>query len=617
MGPSEVAKRVREHLQIYYSRFKYKNPSAWPYRGFAARYNAPLKLFNLPGLPVDNDWENYPIYNLKFDLTKKIDWYFSEQGGVGWPFVHYSKINYRPGNPYGDIRINWELNRLQFLPVMAVSEEKRAKEILNDWMIQNSYLYGPCYAASMEVAIRWISIFRAICLFKEPVQETMMSDITGLAIGSGKFIESRLSTHSSAGNHLIVESVGLFWIGRALEKSVMGRRWMDMSRKILHKQILRQLNGDGSNQEQCFWYLGFVLDAIFHYLLLEDRENIPDAVWQRMEKCGEFVYKMVTVKGDFPDYGDRDDGFIFRVGDDYDVPPFPGLLNIGAFFFNRLEWEEHGVIASNRAGFFRKDYHRPLSHHQKGADQKYFKRPEIECFPEGGMTLMRRGKGKLLFRHARLGLGNTCGHGHADALSVLFSWQGVPVLIDLGSGQYNRDQKIRNYFRSTIAHNTVEIGGGNQAKILGPFLWEKSYETKLKEIFSEPDISATAEHTGYVDDYFTIHNRRISWENDNEIRIHDAFYGPGGFKMRGAFHFGPACVGLNHSERCIMADFNDFEVRFMFSDAFEFGFYYGDTNPFLGWRSTIYGNWEPIHALIFSKRLSAEYQYDIKIRVVQ
>ena len=91
------------------------------------------------------------------------------------------------------------------------------------------------------------------------------------------------------------------------------------------------------------------------------------------------------------------------------------------------------------------------------------------------MTVMQWNKGKLLFRHSRLGLDNTYGHGHADALSVLFYWDEIPILIDLGSGQYNGDQAIRGFFRSTIAHNTVEIGGENQAEILGPFMWKESY----------------------------------------------------------------------------------------------------------------------------------------------
>ena len=47
---------------------------------------------------------------------------------------------------------------------------------------------------------------------------------------------------------------------------------------------------------------------------------------------------MTLPDGSFPDYGDRDDGFAFRIHGNYDESPFPGLLSIGAFFLNRPEW---------------------------------------------------------------------------------------------------------------------------------------------------------------------------------------------------------------------------------------------------------------------------------------
>ena len=97
------------------------------------------------GVPATDDWKHYRIYiyNTEFDLTEPIDWYFSDNHGKRWPAYHYAQINYRSGNPNGDVRVNWELSRLQFLPEMAVTD--------------------------------------------------------------------------SAGNHLTVEVVGLFWIGKALQ----------------------------------------------------------------------------------------------------------------------------------------------------------------------------------------------------------------------------------------------------------------------------------------------------------------------------------------------------------------------------------------------------------------
>ena len=291
MSLAEIYKRLGEYLDIYYSLIKYHNPNQWLYSRFAPD-DVDLVLHPLPYIPVDNDRKHYWFYNIEFDLTKPLNWYFSYNNSAQWPAYHYAKINYRPGNPYGDVRINWELNRLQFLPAMAVTDEALAKSILADWLIKNPYLHGPGHLSSMEVALRWISIYWAICLFKQPLKKSFQKNLAGLAIASGKYIKGRTSTHSSAGNHLIIEAIGLFWIGKALENESIGQAWIGEARSILWKQIIRQLNPDGTNQEQTFWYLGFVLDAIFHYFLLEERARIPEEVWTRCEKTLDFINDM-------------------------------------------------------------------------------------------------------------------------------------------------------------------------------------------------------------------------------------------------------------------------------------------------------------------------------------
>lgn len=617
MNPEEVLKRIVEHLEIYFSRLKYQNPNQWPYSRFSPD-NVLLKLYPLPGFPVENHWEHYQIYNKEFDLTKPLNWYFSENTDSAWPFCHYSKINYRAGNPHGDVRINWELNRLQFLPAMAVTDEQLAKSTLKEWMIRNPFVYGPSYLASMEVAIRWLSIYRAVCLFKLPLEKSLLRNITGLAVASGKFIESRLSTHSSAGNHLIVEAVGLFWIGKALEETDVGIHWISKARDILQDQVPRQVNPDGSNQEQCIWYLGFVLDALFHYFLLEDSSKIPLEVWNRVEKMLEFIHDMTSPDGTFPDYGDRDDGYIFRISGDYDESPFPGLLSIGALYFNRPEWNRKSRRAKERLAFWMgKDEQDILNDKEEIVRSDSFQQPMIKVYNDGGMTFVKWENGKSLFRHSRLGLGNTCGHGHADALSVLFSWKDVPVLIDLGSGQYNGDQKIRSFFRSTIAHNTVEVGGKDQAKMLGPFMWKKSYGTKLKGTGDVPVVYVEADHDGYFNDFALIHSRKVKWRSSDQIEIHDSFSCPGEVTMRGAFHLGSSCRSLYRKESHIEADFDFFKALFYFPAEIETEMFFGSQKPFFGWRSTVYGEWEPIHAMIFSGIIKGNYHYGITIKITE
>ena len=109
--------------------------------------------------------------------------------------------------------------------------------------------------------------------------------------------------------------------------------WLSKGRHILWEQILRQISSDGTGREQSVWYLGFVLDAFFHYLLLEDREIIPKEVLERVEKALGFINEITFQDGTFFDFGDRDDGFVFRISCDYGESPFPGLLNLGTCIF--------------------------------------------------------------------------------------------------------------------------------------------------------------------------------------------------------------------------------------------------------------------------------------------
>ena len=82
-------------------------------------------------------------------------------------------------------------------------------------------------------------------------------------------------------------------------------------------------------------------------------------------------------------------------------------------------------------------------------------RPEIWCRCDGGP-------------HGFLSI---AAHAHADALSVEVRHGGVDVLADPGTYCYHGEPAWRSYFRSTLAHNTVELAGRDQSRSGGPFLW--------------------------------------------------------------------------------------------------------------------------------------------------
>lgn len=611
MSPVEVWKRVREQGYTAWSRIRYRNSAEWPYGRFAGNHRLILRAMPRPTGEGIADPKAFRIYNRDFDLTREIDWHASGTGSR-WPVCHHSRIRYRPGNPHGDIRIAWEINRLQFLPHLAVLDEPLSKKILADWLEKNPFPCGQAYVSSMEAALRWISIYWAVCLFREPPDPILEKEITGLGIASGEFIARHLSTHSSAGNHLVIEAVGLFWIGKAFEREKAGAEWVGKAGEILRREIGRQINPDGTGAEQTFWYLGFVLDGLCHYLLLEEK-MVPAEFRERIGKAFDFVNDMTEADGSFPDFGDRDDGYVFRTSDSYGESPFNGLLAVGSRCLGRPEWARKTAEASRRAALWSGCGGAGTGEVLPGPPEREEAR-SVRVYEDGGMVNMRWGGGRVLFRCSVLGLAPTFGHGHADALSVLFWWKNNPVLIDAGSGQYNGEARVRDYFRSTIAHNTVEIGQSSQAGMLGPFLWDGSYGTVLKRIEVEEGIQVEGAHDGYRKRFATTHKRRLKWHAPGRLEIEDMFPGPGGISMRGAFHL-DRCSGLTVDGNTVWAEFATFGVTISLPEGADVRHYRGSEDPFMGWKTGVYGKWEPMDSIVYSLRLRENHAYTIILSV--
>ena len=109
--------------------------------------------------------------------------------------------------------------------------------------------------------------------------------------------------------------------------------------------------------------------------------------------------------------------------------------------------------------------------------------PEIWCRCDGGP-------------HGFLSI---AAHAHADALSIEVRHDGVDILADPGTYCYHGEPAWRDWFRSTAAHNTLEVAGVDQAESGGPFLWTTTVHstTLAAEVGDRPRQVWTAEHDGY------------------------------------------------------------------------------------------------------------------------
>ena len=83
--------------------------------------------------------------------------------------------------------------------------------------------------------------------------------------------------------------------------------------------------------------------------------------------------------------------------------------------------------------------------------------------------------------HGPHGYLSIAAHAHADALAIEVRVGGVDVLADPGTYCYGEDPAWRAYFRSTLAHNTLEVGGVDQSVAAGPHLWTRHARAELED----------------------------------------------------------------------------------------------------------------------------------------
>ena len=94
------------------------------------------------------------------------------------------------------------------------------------------------------------------------------------------------------------------------------------------------------------------------------------------------------------------------------------------------------------------------------------------AFRDGGYFVMRDGwsdkSNYLLFDCGPHGALN-CGHAHADALSFELAANGRTVLVDPGTYTYTGSKELRDWFRSSHAHNTVTLDNTSSSVPDGAF----------------------------------------------------------------------------------------------------------------------------------------------------
>jgi hypothetical protein len=555
--------------------------------------------------PIDDSFTapaQIEIFGIEVDPAAIDDWSYDVLTKRSFPKKYAKHIDIRT-EEYGSAKHVWELNRMLFLPRLAMQYRSTGNmhyvtlimRLVSSWVQQNPYLTGVNWYSNIEINIRlinWLLTWEIMqagelaandAFFKNFTQETWVPAIYQHC----KFSYAHPSLHSSANNHLIAEYAGLF-IASSKWRFKESGSWNEYAKRGLEKEILRQHSVNGINREEAAEYIQFITDFLLLSLLVGDYTNngFSDAFKERFRSVLHYINVLLTVNGQFPKYGDEDDGRVFLLNEDIHDNNFVSLLQSGAVYFNDTGFLREGetIDQKNRLLFGDKKV-AGITGGKNGSRMAASK-----FYPDEGHFFFKKqtATGKEIYCHfdaAALGYLSIAAHGHADALSFVLYVDGHPFFIDPGTYCYHTDAAWRRYFVSTRAHNTIGIPGINQASFIGPTLWLNHYKVQVKEYGMEHDYEyAMAAHNGYKK-YRVDHTRKLEFfRNEEKIVITDYVTTAKNIDIEMPFHLHPDAAYELNGNRCVVTMANR-QVAMRLDERLQWKMVKGMSDPCLGWYS--------------------------------
>jgi len=465
-------------------------------------------------------------------------------------------ISYRDETASGNIKYIWEPSRHHHLTVLAAAyavtgDNRYAERValhLQSWWSRNPFLFGPHWISGIELGVRLISwVWTRRLLDGWPKAAGLFEDnprFLDQLYYHQHWLASFPSRASSANNHLIAELAGRFAASCAFPLFAESERWRRQSAAALETEVVRQTFASGLNRELATDYHGFVLELILAAAIEGElsRSPLSAAVWERIRAMIDAIASVVDCKCQPPRQGDSDDASGLLL-DDPDYNRWNALLSTGRKLFGSLPWWPEFGDEDIRTILWTRGIAPPQIDAPRASNR-------INLFEDAGQVFLRSGSGgeEIWCRcdHGPHGFLSIAGHAHADALSVELRVGGVQLLAEPGTYCYHSDPKWRSYFRSTIAHNTLELFGSDQSMSGGPFLWTEHAEARLISVDGLDEKSSLArweaEHSGYLKRGGPVHRRTALLDRQQRIlTIEDDLIGGDETRIptRMAFHFGP------------------------------------------------------------------------------
>ena len=388
-----------------------------------------------------------------------------------------NRINWNDEQTFGKLWA-YNLNYFDFLNQEDISQSQRLALI-------RAYIYAyPTLKTGLEPyptslqGISWIKF-----LIKYQIQD---AEIDNFLMAQYIRLADNLEFHLM-GNHLLENAFSLLFGGVYFNNETL----LNLANKILKTELSEQILADGCHFERSVMYHQIMRFRMLDCLnLLQNNRvvnlaDIENEIAFYVQKMLSFLKKITFQNGDIPLMGDAAKNIAPTT---YQLLEYANRLNIGV--------EKNELLESN----YRK-----------------FKKENFE----------------LLVNLGTVSPDYLPAHSHCDIFNFVLYVDGKPFIVDTGISTYQNNER-RYLERSTMAHNTVQIGNFEQTEIWGSFRVGKRAKVK---ILTDTENEVNASHDGF-EEFGVFHQRSFRVE-DHQIVIQDKILGKTDYPVKAYLHFHP------------------------------------------------------------------------------
>ncbi|NQW02237.1 MAG: alginate lyase family protein [Rhodospirillales bacterium] len=201
-----------------------------------------------------------------------IDWHTDFRSGYRWSAIQPSPSVLYGHEPDVDIKVPWELARMQHLaqlalacahppPDAAADQQLCTTEFQNqllDFMAANPPAYGVNWVCTMDVAIRAANLILAYDLLRAQdisIEPAFINEFVAAIRAHGVHIVNHLEWHRGfRGNHYLADITGLLFVAGFLPRDPEIDCWLAFAVQQFVREVEIQFHGDGANAEASTGY---------------------------------------------------------------------------------------------------------------------------------------------------------------------------------------------------------------------------------------------------------------------------------------------------------------------------------------------------------------------------